>query len=325
MNSDRIKDTGIYSKDGNNAGIEATMYALEREKGFKEYEKKRKEIQERYTSAFNSLQDGFVEDKEYGKDQISKYTYGLHTLQDYKNIHKIIEKDQEAKRNQQKEKSEKLIKEARQKLDSKRKANAKLLSFNEEEDDDDIIPITHYKPKRRNLNEDSATNEKEKETTDDKAISKCVDEWKEKQEEIKKEKISIHYNFFDGKNHMEDITVERGDTIQFFLDQVRRNIQKKYPQYYTLTTDDLMYVKENAIIPTNYTFYKLYVTKATYKSIPLYIYKTSSEEVLSNDEKNTQNEIHVDKVVDKRWYSKNKHVYPYNKWEKFSLTEEQEK
>ena len=39
MNSDRIKDTGIYSKDGNNAGIEATMYALEREKGFKEYEK----------------------------------------------------------------------------------------------------------------------------------------------------------------------------------------------------------------------------------------------------------------------------------------------
>lgn len=99
--------------------------------------------------------------------------------------------------------SEKLIKEARQKLDSKRKANAKLLSFNEEEDDDDIIPITHYKPKRRNLNEDSATNEKyriengeiqihrEKEKTDDKAISKCVDEWKEKQEEIKKEKISV--------------------------------------------------------------------------------------------------------------------------------------
>ena len=32
----------------------------------------------------------------------------------------------------------------------------------------------------------------------------------------------IHYNFFDGKNHMEDITVERGDTIQSFLDQVRR-------------------------------------------------------------------------------------------------------
>jgi protein FAM50 len=60
--------------------------------------------------------------------------------------------------------------------------------------------------------------------------------------------------------------VKKGDKISTFLEKARQ----QFPELRGTSVDNLMYIKEDLIIPHHYTFYDFIVNKARGKSGPLF-------------------------------------------------------
>ena len=84
----------------------------------------------------------------------------------------------------------------------------------------------------------------------------------------------------------------------------------------SVSSDALLYVKEDLILPHDITFYDLIVTKARGKSGPLFHFDVHDDiRVGPLDSRVEKDESHPGKVVDRRWYERNKHIFPASRWE----------
>lgn len=138
-------------------------------------------------------------------------------------------------------------------------------------------------------------------------------EWKMEQERIKAEKINITYSYYDGAGHRRSMVITKGTTVEEFLSQVR----KEFKELRNVSTDNLMFIKEDLIIPMHYSFYELIETKARGKSGPLFYWDVHDDVRLTADASVEKEESHAAKVVERRWYESNKHAFPMNRWEIF--------
>ncbi|KAJ5068798.1 protein fam50a [Anaeramoeba ignava] len=144
--------------------------------------------------------------------------------------------------------------------------------------------------------------------------NELIKQWKEEQEKIKQEKINITYSYWDGAGHRRTMTITKGTSISQFLEKVRMEF---YKELKAISVEDLLFVKEDLIIPQNYTFYDLIVTKARGKSGPLFQWDVHDDVRLLSDAKKEKEESHAAKVVQRSWYNKNKHLFPASRWEVF--------
>lgn len=143
-------------------------------------------------------------------------------------------------------------------------------------------------------------------------------EWIENQNKIKKELLEITYSYWDGSGHRRTVTCQKGDSIAVFLEKVRKDLAKEFREMTNLSSDALIYVKEDLIIPQDITFYDLIVTKARGKSGPLFNFDVHDDvRVGPVDHRIEKDESHPGKVVERRWYDKNKHIFPASRWEVF--------
>lgn len=78
----------------------------------------------------------------------------------------------------------------------------------------------------------------------------------------------------------------------------------------------MLFVKEDLIIPHHFSFYELIETRAMGKTGPLFVWEAQNEVPNSNVSKESR-ESHCVKIVERRWYDSNKHIYPMNRWEAF--------
>ncbi|KAF7304982.1 hypothetical protein MKEN_01212900 [Mycena kentingensis (nom. inval.)] len=138
-------------------------------------------------------------------------------------------------------------------------------------------------------------------------------EWLQKQEEIKAEEIEIVYSYWDGSGHRRSTTCKKGDEIGQFLEKCRQQC----PELRNVAVDNLMYIKEDLIIPHHHTFYELIINKARGKSGPLFSFDVHDDVRLLSDATVEKNESHAGKVVERSFYSRNKHVFPQSRWEVF--------
>ncbi len=74
-------------------------------------------------------------------------------------------------------------------------------------------------------------------------------------------------------------------------------------------------MKEDLIIPQHFSFYDLIVTKARGKSGPLFHFDVHEDVRLLSDATVEKDESHPGKVVERRWYERNKHIFPASRWE----------
>lgn len=79
--------------------------------------------------------------------------------------------------------------------------------------------------------------------------------------------------------------------------------------------DNLMYVKEDLIIPHHYTFYDFIINKARGKSGPLFNFDVHDDVRLLADATVEKDESHAGKVVERSYYQRNKHIFPASRWE----------
>ena len=242
--------------------------------------------------------------------------------------------------NMSKEEKDKLEKQKRKELKKLKKNKKKMLntlSFANADDADGIVDellvlddhdntqnttatITNdIKELKKNPNVDTSfLPDKEREEQLASERRRLKQEWITKQTEIKKELLQITYSYWDGSGHRRNVTCKKGDTIAQFLEQVRKDLAKEFREMQNVTSDALLYVKEDLIIPQDITFYDLIVTKARGKSGPLFNFDVHDDvRVGTIDRRIEKDESHPGKVVERRWYERNKHIFPASRWEVF--------
>jgi len=148
-------------------------------------------------------------------------------------------------------------------------------------------------------------------------------EWKAKQEEIKRQKLEITYSYWDGSGHRRTCTVSKGSSVGQFLEVVREDLAKEFREIANATSDALLYVKEDLIIPQDISFYDLIATKARGKSGPLFNFDVRDDvRIGAIDVRVEKDESHPGKIVERRWYDRNKHIFPASRWEIFDPTKD---
>ncbi|KAL4616062.1 hypothetical protein ACB092_07G171700 [Castanea dentata] len=308
----------------------------------KQREAERRKIQElKDKSASSKGQPGLLQ---FGKSRaeiletaFKKETVGLVTREEYveKRINirtKIEEEEKEKLQKQQQEEEELQLKKRKQR---KIKGNSRL-SFtddiengSEEEDDENETSqskkFRHGKYGKDPTVETSFLPDSEREAEEQAERERLQRRWFLEQEQIRNEPLQITYSYWDGAGHRRVLQVRKGDTIGEFLRAVQQQLAPEFREIRTTSVENLLYVKEDLIIPHQHSFYELIVNKARGKSGPLFHFDVHEDVRTIADATIEKDESHAGKVVERHWYEKNKHIFPASRWEIYDPTRKWER
>ncbi|KAI0131798.1 XAP5, circadian clock regulator-domain-containing protein [Xylariales sp. AK1849] len=171
-----------------------------------------------------------------------------------------------------------------------------------------------------------------------------------RQEAVKSTEIAVPFVFYDGTNIPGGtVRVKKGDFIWVFLDKSRKvgaelgvgekaNARREWAR---VGVDDLMMVRGNVIIPHHYEFLFFIMNKTMgpnntllfdYSNEvprpreadaapvdPLSTAASRAAKALEDMAKleGASDDTTFTKVVDRRWYERNKHIYPASVWQEF--------
>ncbi|EWC45487.1 hypothetical protein DRE_00886 [Drechslerella stenobrocha 248] len=154
-------------------------------------------------------------------------------------------------------------------------------------------------------------------------------EFNKLQDQIRNEEISIPFVFYDGTNVPGgECKMKKGEAVWLFLERARRT----RGLWHRVSVDDLMFVRGEIIIPHHYEFYYFIVNGTVGPHGKLFDYPSAltlkdgkidnSAGPKDKDGKEKKNDRPPDdptmtKVVDRRWYERNKHIFPASMWETF--------
>lgn len=265
-----------------------------------------------------------------------KETIGLVTRDQYVekrvNIKNKIEEEEKEKLQKQQEEEARLQLEKRQKRKikgSSRLSFAEDLDDGDEEEDGEESPEP-VKLKRGKLGKDPTVEtsflpDSEREAEEQAERERLKRQWLQEQEMIKNEPLQITYSYWDGTGHRRVIQVRKGDTIGDFLRAVQQQLAPEFREVRTASVENLLYVKEDLIIPHQHSFYELIVNKARGKSGPLFHFDVHEDVRTIADATIEKDESHAGKVVERHWYEKNKHIFPASRWEIYDPTRKWER
>lgn len=174
------------------------------------------------------------------------------------------------------------------------------------------------------------------------------------QEAVKATEIAIPFVFYDGSNIPGGtVRVKKGDYVWVFLDKSRKvgaelgvgekaNARREWAR---VGVDDLMLVRGTVIIPHHYDFYFFAMNKTLGPGgQPVFDYSAeapqkpeSTDDAKPGDPlvtpaskaaaakalpdvdtlEGATDDPSLTKVVDRRWYEKNKHIFPASMWQEF--------
>ncbi|KAM7540186.1 hypothetical protein Aperf_G00000027554 [Anoplocephala perfoliata] len=142
-------------------------------------------------------------------------------------------------------------------------------------------------------------------------------EWHAKQAAIKEEEINVTYSYWDGSGHRRQVKMKKGHSIHLFLHRCLEQLRKDFSELRAASADQMMYIKEDLIIPHHYTFYDFIVTKARGKSGPLFAFDVYDDVRIRMDASKEKEESHAGKVCLRSWYERHKHIFPASRWEPY--------
>jgi protein FAM50 len=122
---------------------------------------------------------------------------------------------------------------------------------------------------------------------------------------VKQEAMVVTYSYWDGKGHRRAMRCLKGTTIGELLAKVKESVE----ELQDVSTSNLLFVKEDVIIPHHFTFHELITTKARGRNGgPLFIF----DSVIDDDR--DREDSHTAKVCERRWYEQNRHIFPASRW-----------
>lgn len=123
--------------------------------------------------------------------------------------------------------------------------------------------------------------DREREEEENRLREELRQEWVEQQQQLKEEEIEITFSYWDGSGHRRTVRMKKGiniiymsidyscellivgNSVYHFLQKVLELLRREFSELKTVMADQLMYVKEDLILPHHYTFYDFIVTKVT--------------------------------------------------------------
>ncbi|QIW99115.1 hypothetical protein AMS68_004633 [Peltaster fructicola] len=178
-------------------------------------------------------------------------------------------------------------------------------------------------------------------------------EYLQRQELVRATEFLLPFVFFDGKDTAGGkVRMKKGDQIWLFLERARKvgaelgktNAARK--DWARISVDDLMLVRQDLILPPHFDFHYLILNNTNGYHGPLFplsaepttatpsklestdtpALTTASGPVVPSlpqypdqDLEGFTDEPTLTRVVDRRWYEKNKHIYPASVWEDFDV------
>jgi protein FAM50 len=256
-------------------------------------------------------------------------TVGLVTRDEFVEKRQTIEErlKTEAKRKRDAEEEEAWTQREEQRIRRAKSIQKSKLSFHDEESlEDDMfdkeqtqiaVPAAR---KYATLGKDPTVKteflpDKDREKEEEALRIELEKEWVRKQAEIKLQPLEITYSYWDGSGHRNHVTVKRGDTVATFLRAVQEQLAPRFREIRSSSVSNLMYIKEDVILPHNVTFYDLIVNRAQGRSGPLFQFDLQEKAAATFDPRLKSQDSHAGKVVERHWYSRNKHIFPYSLWE----------
>uniref|UniRef100_A0ABI7VTU7 FAM50A/XAP5 C-terminal domain-containing protein n=1 Tax=Felis catus TaxID=9685 RepID=A0ABI7VTU7_FELCA len=235
--------------------------------------------------------------------ELKSSTVGLVTLNDMKAKQEALVKEREkqlAKKEQSKELQLKLekLREKERKKEAKRKISSLSFTLEEEEeagDEDEEVAVYEEELEREEItakkrklgkNPDVDTSflpDRDREEEENRLREELRQEWEAKQEKIKSEEIEITFSYWDGSGHRRTVKMKKGNTMQQFLQKALEILRKDFSELRSAGVEQLMYIKEDLIIPHHHSFYDFIVTKARGKSGPLFNFDVHDDVRLLSD------------------------------------------
>lgn len=304
----------------------------EREEAQKALEDKKRQLREEAQRGVQQMGSKFASADDSLEERLKKETIGLRSFDEYRRQRESLQEEVELRKRRMLEEEE--ARKKKQKV-----TDTKKLSFSmddeEEQDEETGDEDSEKKEEKTEDGDKEAAQEEEEEPVFSKRITKnplvntdflpdrerelkeaeerarLAAEWRKEQERIKQEKIEVTYSYWDGSGHRRTIKCKKGTTISQFLSMV----QQEFKELRAVSVDNLLFVKEDLIIPQQISFYDLIVTKARGKSGPLFSWDVHDDVRLLHDATKEKDESHAAKVVERRWYERNKHIFPASRWE----------
>ncbi|KXJ82468.1 hypothetical protein RP20_CCG013542 [Aedes albopictus] len=331
-----------YYKGAASEGGRAMQLMKKREIAQQEIEFRKKKIEE--DLKVSNIENKFATHYDAVEQQLKTSTIGLVTLDEMKQKQEDIVREREKKLAQKKEEKdrEKLkALEAKQAEKDRQRKQIQALSFDPEDDEEgdddedeeqplDIKPrkwqteeCSEPRIKKIKKNPDVDTSflpDREREEMDNKLREELRQEWAMKQATLKDQEIPITFSYWDGSGHRKCVMMKKGNSIYQFLQKCLEMLRKEFSELKTVMADQLMYVKEDLILPHHYTFYDFIVTKARGKSGPLFSFDVKDDIRMISDATVEKEETHAGKVLLRSWYERNKHIFPASRWEPYDPT-----
>ncbi|KAJ3024118.1 hypothetical protein HKX48_006474 [Thoreauomyces humboldtii] len=257
--------------------------------------------------------DKFIAQNDWVDNELKRQTVGLVQLEDFQRIRESLDKQRQEDLERERLA---LLKQKRKKKKEKVK-----LSFDVDGEDGDVgepLEAADQQPqakkdKKNPTVDTSFLPDREREDAERLEREKLKEDWLEQQDKIKQDKILITYSYWDGTGHRTQVECRKGDTIAQFLE----NCRQQWHELRGVHVDNLMYVKEDLIVPHHYTFYDFIINKTRGKSGPLFAFDVHDDVRLVNDASIETEESHAGKILERAWYDKNKHIFPASRWEVF--------
>lgn len=162
--------------------------------------------------------------------------------------------------------------------------------------------------------------DREREEEENQLREELRQQWVSQQTTLKEQEIPVTFSYWDGSGHRKNLAMKKGHTIYQFLQKCLEMLRKDFSELKTVMADQLMYVKEDLILPHHYSFYDFIVTKARGKSGPLFQFDVHDDIRMISDATKEKEESHAGKVLTRAWFERNKHIFPASRWEPFDPT-----
>eukprot|EP01083_Nonionella_stella_P066047 173641_1 len=284
---------------------------IRREKQKHKFNEQKAAMHDESEKGLMALSDQFSSTNSKEDILFKQSTVGFMTSEDYK-----LKKDEVAKKKVVADKQRrKEVKKDKKRRKSRNRKQSQSLSFQAEEEDD-IEVLEPPKKKTKNPSVDTSfLPDRDRDEKEMQLRLELEEEWKSKQDNIKKETVEITYSYWDGSGHRKKLLIEKGKRIGQFLEAARLDLAAHFAEMRSLMSENLMYIKEDLIIPHNYTFYDLIVSKARGKSGPLFCFDVHDDVRLVANARVEKDESHAGKIVTRSWFERNKLLFPASRWE----------
>ncbi|TYZ62393.1 hypothetical protein PybrP1_010203 [[Pythium] brassicae (nom. inval.)] len=307
---ERYGSAGVHTVEGNLAGARAARLAKERDRQQAEFAQKKHDIQLSNQRGAR-IDANFESHRDDDESEFKRQTVGLVTAEEFRRKRENLQNRTSAM--PEETKAAKIAK-------PKKKRKAKKLgplSFDLDEgfggdasgDDGEgeggALTGEAKKKKKIVKNPNVETDflpDKEREQQEARERQRLRAEWEAEQERIKNENVTVTYSYWDGSGHRREITVPKRTTVGKYLELVKQQLVSEFAELRAVSSDNLLYVKEDLIIPHNYSFYDFIVTKARGKSGPLFHFDVHEDVRLVNDARVEKDESHPGKVVERHCY-----------------------